>query len=347
MLGYIANIDGECVPVDAEVIGDFGPNVSDQAPSSTLDSPETVTVTGFEGTLEVDVDTTGSGAAAVVQALREGSWQTVTSVIPGDELRVRVVAPPGNGQSRAVTVTLFVGPTYVWTSPAWALSTWTYSASGVSYGSCSATCGGGSRSPISWTCSRSDGTSGHSSGNCSAGGSRSCNMQSCPFPSGGQVYPSGDRTRINDPNTNSPRYEIQCRNGGNGGTSNYTVVSPASTSVNSSQRQVTIFLYNGGTTRRGYVRFRFNATSSGLRVSSFQPGAGTHHGYLCYNPSFSEAACNPRASIIDPNCSSRIFCRMRDLWTGSTIWSNSLYQTRALPCNGYGGGPFPPQWNSW
>ena len=45
----------------------------------------------------------------------------------------------------------------------------TYSPAGVSYGACSASCGSGTQSPTSWSCTRSDGTGGFSSSYCSPG----------------------------------------------------------------------------------------------------------------------------------------------------------------------------------
>ena len=317
--------------VDADISGNFGANLANQAPNAVLESPGTVVVDGFEGELDVDVQTTGSGTAAVLQAFREGAWQSVTSVVAGDELRIVVAAPPGNGQSRSVTVTLFVGPTNVWVSSAWSVSTWTYSASGVSYGSCSAPCGGGSQSPILWSCSRSDGTSGHSQSNCSGGGAVSCNTGFCPF----NARANGQMVTIRDPYTNADRYDVTCRNGGNGpvrgsGPSTYTIMSPSSVSANASSKEITVNIGNPGG-RQGWYRMRFVGNSS-LSVTSFNPGASGRHPYMCKNTSTSVSACSNQGGVDPQNCSSYIFCRVRDRNSGSYIYTSSESGTRAINC---------------
>jgi hypothetical protein len=349
--GYVEDGGGVCVPVTATIGGGFGANRLHVAPSSPVTS-QAITVSDVTVPLTVNLVTSGVGEPATFEVFRDGSWTTASDVRAGDQLRVILPTSSSLATARSVTVTLTSGPTTVWTSPAWSATTWFYTTgSATSYGACSVSCGGGTQNPTAWTCDRSDGTGGHTQSFCSPPGARSCNTQACPFPTSGQVYPNGNIVTINDPNSNNPRYDIQCRNGGNGNTSSYTIVSPAGVSVSTATREITIFLQNSSTSRAGYVRFTFNATQDGLSVSSFVPGAGQYHPYLCFAPATSTPACQAwNGDPANPNCSSYMFCRMRDRNQGSqnTVWSNSLSGGRALACPAVPDANLPPPaWLSW
>ena len=344
--GFVRDVVGECAPVGADVTGDFGPDLTHQAPSAMFETSNTVTVDGFEGELDIDVQTTGSGPEAVVEVLQGGSWVQASTVSAGDVLRLRMQSAPSTGSTRTARVTLYVGPTNVWTSRTWTLSTWTYSASGVSYGSCSVPCGGGSRSPVSWSCNRSDGTSGHSQSFCSPGGSISCNTHTCPF----NPRVNGNMVTINDPYTNADRYDIQCRIGGAGDQNYYIYANPQVLSSNASSKEVQLRITTG---REAYLTVRF-AGSSTYYVSSFGATSGRHP-YMCANSSTSVSSCSATGNPVDPfNCSSYVFCRVRDRNQGSqnTMYTNrSISGSRAITHCGGGtpsGNYLPPvQWQSW
>lgn len=247
----------------------------------------------------------------------------------GEEQRVRLVAPRGNGQTRLVTVTLFVGPTTLWTSASWNVSRWTYSASGLFCGACSAPCGGESQSPISWMCNRSDGTGGHSQGNCSGAGSVLGNTNSCPF----SVRTHGQMRTIRDPLTNADRYNMTCRKGGNGpnidpGPSTDTVMPPIWVSADISSKEFTARIGNPGGDEGGYP-MPFSGTSS-LSVIAFNPRAEGRHPYMCKVGSTSTSAGSNQGDIDPQNCSLYVFCYVHDRNSGAYIYPSTTGGNRSI-----------------
>ncbi|WP_125182708.1 hypothetical protein [Minwuia thermotolerans] len=150
-------------------------DLTDQALDATVSS-DPVTPSGYDGPLAVSVSGQGSPALSV----NGGAWGASATIDPGDSVRLRLTTSSDTGVAHSATVNLGAG------SDVWSVTTGTYEyGSWSGWSSCSASCGGGSKTRTRACEFTGGGTVDCSEcgGNCTD--STSCNTHSCCHPDAG------------------------------------------------------------------------------------------------------------------------------------------------------------------
>jgi hypothetical protein len=296
--------------------GSFGSDLH-VAPSSQQTS-DAITLSGFFGAVNLSVQ----GDAATIEVNSGTGFQPSTTAMPGNQVRLVMTAASGLDSPRTARI---VAPGFQ--SSDYVVRTWFFTTgSTTSFGACNGPCSStnGTRTTATWTCNRSDGTSGHAQSNCpSPNESQSCTTSSCfnsnppSFPSNGSQTPTVSFGTAN--------FTIQCSNDGG--------------SLNSLTLQVTagggdavdVSLLTVSTGRVGAGRVFFQSTSSGIGVSSFQAGTSQNSfkQHMCYQPSAGTCSAVNVGGVFTDNCSSPISCRIQRQ-DGTTWWfARGVQQSQA------------------